>query len=366
MGLIMKNKKLLNYNDYLGLENLLNNQILKSAKRGAPAHDEMLFIIVHQTYELWFKQILHELDSIIKIFNKKSVLEPDVSLSVSRLNRIIEIQKILIDQIRVLETMTAMDFLEFRDDLFPASGFQSAQFRLLENKLGLLQEGRIKYGKDDYKSLITEKERESVEKAEIEKSLFELLQIWLERTPFLSFEGFNFWEKYTDAVRSMLNEEKKVIRQNPNYSQKEVQYHLAEHHHAVASFEAMIDPLKHNKLIKEKKKRLSHRATQAALLIFLYRDEPILHSPFNLLSRLIDIDELLTAWRQRHVQMVRRMIGSKIGTGGSSGHTYLKSTVDNHKIFTELADLSTFFISRSTLPKLPKKIKQKLGYYFKP
>ena len=105
----------------------------------------------------------------------------------------------------------------------------------------------------------------------------------------------------------------------------------------------MIDSKKHEKLIENNKKRLSHKATKAALLIFLYRDEPILHSPFNFLSRLMDVDELFTTWRQRHSIMVRRMIGSKIGTGGSSGHAYLKSTADKHKVFSELADLSTFF-----------------------
>mgnify|MGYP001391344260 CR=1 FL=1 len=144
-------KKLLNYSDYLKLENILNSQELKSADRGTPAHDEMLFIIIHQVYELWFKQIIFELDSVLKMFGNKSVDESDVSQAVLRLDRIIEIQKILIDQIRILETMTAMDFLEFRDDLFPSSGFQSAQFRLLENKLGLLKEERINYGRNDYK-----------------------------------------------------------------------------------------------------------------------------------------------------------------------------------------------------------------------
>ena len=114
----MKNKKLLNYSDYLQLEKILSGQELMSAKRGTPAHDEMLFIIVHQVYELWFKQILHELDSVITIFRQESIIESEISFVVLRLQRIIEIQKILIDQIRVLETMTAMDFLEFRDDLF--------------------------------------------------------------------------------------------------------------------------------------------------------------------------------------------------------------------------------------------------------
>ena len=106
----------------------------------------------------------------------------------------------------------------------------------------------------------------------------------------------------------------------------------------------MINPKMHQELIKKNKKRLSHKATQAALLIFLYRDEPILHSPFNFLSRLMDVDELFTSWRQRHALMVRRMIGAKIGTGGSSGPAYLKSTVERHKVFSELVDLSTFFI----------------------
>jgi tryptophan 2,3-dioxygenase len=127
----------------------------------------------------------------------------------------------------------------------------------------------------------------------------------------------------------------------------------------------MIDVNKHNELIEKNKKRLSHKATQAALLIFLYRDEPILHSPYNLLTRLMNMDELFTTWRQRHAIMVRRMIGAKIGTGGSSGHAYLQKTADRHKIFSELADLSTFFIPRSTLPKLPGKIKKNLGYHFK-
>ena len=358
-------KKPLNYSDYLRLEDILNSQELKSAERGTPAHDEMLFIIIHQVYELWFKQVIHELDSVLGIFGKATVVESDVSLAVSRLDRIIEIQKVLIDQVRVLETMTAMDFLEFRDDLFPSSGFQSAQFRLLENKLGLPQNNRINYGRENYKSAIIDKEKEKVERSENERSLFALLENWLERTPFLSFEGFDFWEQYSVAVRSMLSKEKEVIKSNPNYSEEEIDYHLLEHERAVDSFEAMIDPKKHNELIKKHKKRLSHQATQASLLIFLYRDEPILHSPFNFLSRLMDMDELFTTWRQRHAIMVRRMIGAKIGTGGSSGHAYLKATAERYKVFAELADLSTFFIPRSALPELPEHIKQNLGYHFK-
>ena len=133
------------YQDYLNLEKILNSQHLLSQKYGHSAHDEMLFIIVHQVYELWFKQILYELDSLLEIFHKDEIQESHISWGAARLERIIEIQKILIDQITVLETMTPMDFLDFRDFLIPASGFQSVQFRIIENKLGLCPKDRYAY-----------------------------------------------------------------------------------------------------------------------------------------------------------------------------------------------------------------------------
>jgi tryptophan 2,3-dioxygenase len=91
----------------------------KSDEYKNPAHDEMLFIIVHQVYELWFKQIMHELDSVIKMFREETIDEKNIGVAVSRILRITEIQKLLIEQLRVLETMTPLDFLDFRDYLFP-------------------------------------------------------------------------------------------------------------------------------------------------------------------------------------------------------------------------------------------------------
>lgn len=120
------------YADYLQLDKILNAQSLRSAEYGKPAHDEMLFIIVHQTFELWFKQILHELDSVRAMFRAERIDEKNIGVAVSRLLRITEIQKVMISQFQILETMTPLDFLEFRDLLSPASGFQSVQFRLLE------------------------------------------------------------------------------------------------------------------------------------------------------------------------------------------------------------------------------------------
>jgi tryptophan 2,3-dioxygenase len=108
--------------------------------------------------------------------------------------------------------------------------------------------------------------------------------------------------------------------------------------------------------------RLSHRATLAALFISLYRDQPILAMPYRLIAALIDMDELFTSWRYRHALMVHRMIGTKIGTGGSSGYHYLKATADKHRVFMDLTNLSTFLIPRSALPSLPTSLRDRLGF----
>ena len=118
-------------------------------------------------------------------------------------------------------------------------------------------------------------EKDAVEKSENEYSLFQLLESWLERTPFLQFEGFDFWDQYSVAVRSLLKNEKSVIKNNPNYSKDEVEYHLKEHERAVISFEAMIDLNKHNELI-EKNKNASLIKLHKQLYLFFY----IVMSPY--------------------------------------------------------------------------------------
>ena len=116
------------YGSYLHVNTLLSLQTPRSAAGGrAPAHDELLFIITHQAYELWFKQIIHELDSVRAMFGTATVDERDMGVAVSRLQRVNEIQLLLVQQISVLETMSALEFLAFRDFLYPASGFQSVQ-----------------------------------------------------------------------------------------------------------------------------------------------------------------------------------------------------------------------------------------------
>src|SRR6202171_4772274 len=184
------------YADYIQIDRLLGSQQLQSAVHGRPAHDEMLFIIVHQAYELWFKQILWELDAVLATFRGSLVAEEELGRAVLHCGRIVEIQRVLIQQVDVLETMTPLDFLDFRDELIPASGFQSVQFRLIENKLGMRRRDRLQIHDAPYTARFTGEDAARVEAAEKEPSLFDLIEGWLERTPFLNFGDYDFWRGY--------------------------------------------------------------------------------------------------------------------------------------------------------------------------
>src|SRR5215211_786467 len=173
----------IHYHDYLQLDKILNAQHPESAGKNISAHDEMLFIIIHQAYELWFKQLHHEADSISAIMRKPAVNDnsPELQTVVHRLHRMAVILRVLIHQIDILETMTPMDFLDFRDLLRPASGFQSWQFKLLEAKLGLKFEHR--HGQEYYISQLRQEHIDRIKKAESEQSFLQLVNSWLERLP---------------------------------------------------------------------------------------------------------------------------------------------------------------------------------------
>ncbi len=352
------------YHDYLQLDSLLKCQTLRSAQHGKEAHDEHLFIIVHQVYELWFKQIMREIDSIINIMSQAKIDESDMNLVLSRLDRVHEIQKVLIQQIDIMETMTPMDFLEFRDLLYPASGFQSFQFRLIENKLGLDSGQRLPYNNMPYSDHFNTQQRDLLRKTEAESNLFKCIEKWLERTPFLDDGNFNFLKLYQGSVNKMFSEDREIVRANKLLDAKLVGENIKIIDESEKVFNSLFSDSEFAELQKKGFWRLSLKAVLGAMFIHLYRDMPILQLPFRLLTRIKDIDESLTFWRYRHSLMARRMLGTKIGTGGSSGAQYLRESTEKHKIFSDFFHLSTFFIPRSQLPKLPEPTQKKLGFYF--
>jgi len=352
------------YSNYLQLNKILDAQERRSEVLDRPIHDEMLFIIIHQVYELWFKQIIHEIDSIIFYFNNPKIDETNINTIVNRLNRVHDIQKIAISQIDILKSMTPMDFLEFRDLLNPASGFQSMQFRVIENALGLKTDNRIKFNKQNYKDFLSDPEVELVKKYEDKKSIFDLVEQWLERTPFIESEEFNFWESYKKAIKKMLDNDIDIIKNNSNLDDDSKSEQIENYKGIYKNYDSLFDEKQYDKLLKNGAKRLSQKASLAALFIMLYRDEPILQAPFKLLTKLIDIDQSLNAWRYGHALLAQRMIGTKIGSGGSSGSKYLKRTLEKHSVFDDYVNLSTYLIPKSELPVLPATLKEKLGYYF--
>ena len=336
------------YSDYLSLGNILNAQHPESFKEGNAAHDEMLFIIIHQAYELWFKQILFEVDSSVKIMDQPTINDntPELQTVVHRLNRVITILKVLVHQIDIMETMTPMDFLDFRDLLRPASGFQSWQFKTLEAKLGLQYDER--HGKEYYTSQLQQPEIDVIKKAESGKSLLHVVNKWLERMPY--FDNIDNWKDFkVESNDANIHPYWSTYRNSYSNSLAEAERNNLDTFNAI--------------FIEGKEDgQLSAKAKRAALFIMLYRGYPIMHLPFELLNNLLEIDEQMSTWRYRHMNMVHRMIGMRIGTGGSTGKEYLKAALDKHYIFKEIAQLTSFLIERSKLPQLPSSLIQHLSF----
>ena len=352
------------YGDYLQLDKLLDAQHLESTKAGDTQHDEMLFIIVHQTYELWFKQILWELNDVLTVFGGERVAEGDMGRVVARLRRITEIQMLLIQLISVLETMTPLDFLDFRDYLFPASGFQSAQFRMVENKLGMRPEDRLLFEGAPYTERFDAEDKRVVLGAHDDPTLFGEIERWLERTPFLEHGGFKFWDAFQSTVRARLEADREVVVDNPNLTEAERAAQIKDFDLTMRQYEAVFDPEKHTSLERAGQRRLSHRAFQAALFITLYRDLPALQEPHRMLELLMDIDEGFTTWRYRHAQMALRMIGRRIGTGGSAGAKYLEKSAERSKVFGDLFNLTTFLVPHADRPELPESVVESMTFRY--
>jgi tryptophan 2,3-dioxygenase len=260
----------LSYNKYLRVQDLINLQDCLSS----PAHhDELLFITVHQAYELWFKQILHELDAAIQF-----VEEDRIPPATRALKRVVDIEKLLVNQIHILESMTPISFLAFRDQLNPASGFQSMQFREIEFSSGL---------KD--RNILHEFSNDEFARARLEARL---------ARPSLA-DSF-----YRALQRRGL--------QAP-----------------VTAADADV---------AEQKKAYEER-TRAVLEVVTHFEER--YEEFQLAEALLEHDEYFSLWRSHHIKMVERMVGAKRGTGGSEGIGYLKTTLDK-KFFPELWEARTY------------------------
>ncbi|HSK78955.1 MAG TPA: tryptophan 2,3-dioxygenase family protein [Thermoanaerobaculia bacterium] len=245
------------YSNYLRLEELLNLQTTASGKAGEEEHDEMLFIVIHQVYELWFKQVLHETQLLVRSLEHKD----GRPMAFATFKRILTIFKTLVAQVDILETMTPVSFASFRSRLDSASGFQSAQFRQIEFALG--HKVRSSYHQMPEGS----NERRLLEELMGRRSVYDAFLLNLK------LHGY-------DIPKELLERD-------------------------------FSEPAPEDERVRE-------------ILIRIYHTDP---SGRDLCERMVDVDEALQEWRYRHVKMVQRTIGTKMGTGGSAGAEYLKNTL---------------------------------------
>lgn len=249
------------YSSYLRLDELLS---LQTPASEGPEHDEILFIVIHQVYELWFKQVLHETDLL-----RKSLLEDDAPRALATFKRILTIFKTLVSQVDILETMTPVSFNSFRHRLDSSSGFQSAQFRLVEFAFGHRRQEVLKWmpeGSEELRRLQDEARRPS------------LYATFLQ---YLAAEGYPIPQEILERDPSLPTPEDERVQK---------------------------------------------------ILIKIYHTDP---ANRDICERMVDLDEGLQEWRYRHVKMVQRTIGVKMGTGGSAGAEYLKSTL-SRSLFPDL------------------------------
>jgi tryptophan 2,3-dioxygenase len=351
----------LHYWDYLHLDQLLHAQNPKSAEFGELVHDEFLFITVHQTYELWFKQILVELDSVMTLMAQEHIPQAALGLILSRLQRVNEIQRLLVVQMDVLETLAPLDFLEFRSALMPASGFQSMQFRLIENRFGLRERDRVKVDGHPFTAALREDHADAVHRSERCPSLFDHVEHWLEQIPFMQSESFDFVLRYHEVAEEMHAAGRRQIEEHPQLDAESRQKQLAAFEKSIRRFDVVFSETGWDEEVRRGARRFSYKAFMTALFINLYRDEPLLHIPYRILTVLIEIDETLTLWRQRHALMAHRMLGRITGTAGS-GYAYLDETAQRYTPFKDLFDVSTYLLPRSVLPSLPNGLVRSLEF----
>ncbi len=348
------------YGDYLKLPKLLDSQTPLSFGSSSPQHDEMLFLVIHQSYELWFKQILFELSSVIGLFNTDNVTEKNLYTCTRRLGRMLTITELFKDHIKVLNTLEPSEFLEFRDHLVPASGFQSLQFRMIEHGLGLKHDARYH---EAFVGRLNQEDQKKLANFEAQPNLFQVLDAWLARMPFAETQNYNFWDEYIKSVLTQTEKDQRTLNQNKDKFSKELfKKEQANISQLQKSFTQLLDKKSHDSLVESGQRQFGHKAFINALFIFLYKTEPHMNLPYEVLKTLVHIDENLFLWRQNHRVMAQRMLGSRMGTGGSSGVDYLKKSTYENRLFQDLYQLSGYLVPDKSKPKLPDEILKQLNF----
>jgi tryptophan 2,3-dioxygenase len=339
------------YWDYVRVEDLLALQGGNERDESKLSGAEVVFVTVHQVYELWFKLVLRELVLLRDLFKRPRVPEPELARAARGLERITRIFRVATAHWEVVETLSTRDYLEFREKLFPASGFQSAQLREIEILMGLADADRVGLagGGAYLKALKGPQGADSPALKRVEArlkdgpTLSQALDGWLARTPVNGstpdrpddaavVDGF--LEDYAKALEAQVVRSAKALGAASADDER-----FRRERDAARAFLFPDDPRR-------------RRIRAALLFIEGYPELPLLAWPHEVLSRVVEVEQAFLIFRQRHARMVERVIGRRVGTGGSTGLEYLEQTATAYRIFGDLWAARTLLIPRSALPPI--------------
>jgi tryptophan 2,3-dioxygenase len=363
----------MNYWDYIHVEDLLRLQGGVDDDEAKLSNDEVLFLVVHQVYELWFKLVLRELTAARDLFDQAPVPDVAMAAAVRSVRRVTTIFRQAVQHFEVMETLTTRDYLGFRDNLLGASGFQSAQLREIELLLGLEDATRIGFGGEGvsgaeaYKKALhaidgrpspalVRVQRRAADVAPREgspafpapRTLRALVYAWLARTPI--HEGHDaFLEKVIAAHRAECARRvdmaiERMPHMDPEVVRNRFQAEIAFAERFLRGEEDERD---------DEATRAGKRQVRAAL-VFLesYRELPRLAWPREVVDAIVEMEQAMVVWRQRHARMVERVIGKRVGTGGSAGVDYLDATALAYRVFGDVWAVRTLLLREGAVPPL--------------
>lgn len=351
------------YASYIGVPTLLNLQGGEAACKpngtGLMHHEELTFIIVHQVFELWFKLVIADVKKsrqfLLEIADKgldSTVAHGLMTQCLNYLRRTETIFNHATGAFAVMETMHPADFIEFRDYLIPASGFQSVQFRILESLLGIQDMTRAKVNGAEVLTYLTPEEQQVLAGEGKVESINSIVELLLSKVQVPD----SFVDVYIATTRKVLEEQQfRIARANPadakakQFVENGVQIMVETLREPHAWSEGLVIP--------PEREEPYRAAVIAALFVTTYRAEPQFSLIASLLDALIAVEEGTLLWRSRHMHMAERMIGRRSGSGGtSSGVGYLNET-RRYRVFHGLWLVRKLFVRASAMPPLTSLVK---------
>ncbi len=354
-----------NYWDYIRVEDLLALQAGVDADERLLSDDEVRFIVIHQVDELWFKLVLRELVTARDLFARPRVPEDALAGAVQSLKRVTICFELAAQQFRLMETMRTQDYLTFRDKLNPASGFQSAQMREIEVLMGLADAERIPFGNEGsyLDALRSHDGSPSPALARVERRLEDLptlraaVDAWLARTPIHGSRPDDPGDADVVAgwIRDYLAGHERLCERALEHAVLVQALSGPDEARLRARYRGQLQGARRHleaEDVPADRRSAARRLRAAILFVDSNRTLPLLSWPGHVIDGLIECEQAMLTFRQRHARMVERVIGRRVGTGGSDGVDYLDQTALRYRVFPEVWAARTLLLPPELCPEV--------------